>query len=259
MTKRQIAVKYLRSGMSLHLIAIKMDVSFQTISRYMKLQVAEGGVSASEVYFGIDESHRIILKTLLDMTSWNASKLYYKKALEEKISWDEANLFWALSQSTANRGDMYEKIADLEVFLHQHIKQILISQFGVNESEWWRQGVPLSVRKSCVQAREEDPDPVESAFAYTTLIHLSEIIDKNWKIFITKLPEKFIRNKQDLLSDLKKLNTIRNAVMHPVKDKTWDENDFIFVVNILNELINFLKMNVETRHFKRSVTFGALR
>ncbi len=199
MTKRKIAVSHLRTGMPLHLIATEMNVSFQTIVRYMKLQVAEGGVTASEVFFGIDAAHRSLLQKLLENSNGKPNKSYYGKAAEQGISWDEANLYWSMAFSTANRGDMYERVADLEVGLHQHIKDVLTKEYGEIKSAWWRNGVPLAVRKACVQAREEDAEPVESPFAYTTFIHLSEIIEKNWKLFSVNLPKSFVTHKQDSL------------------------------------------------------------
>ena len=260
MTKRSIAVKHLRTGKPLHVIATEMDVSFQTIVRYMKLQVAEGGVTASEVFFGIDPARRAILEKLLLHSKGKADKDFYKKADDQSISWDEANLYWSLAFSTANRGDMYERVADLEVSLHQHIRRVLAAQYGETETDWWRSGVPLPVRKACVQAREEDPEPVESPFAYTTFIHLSEIIEKNWKLFSVDLPKSFVLHKQDFLSDLKRLNSIRNAVMHPVKGKSWDETDFSFVGRLLSELRTQRGEVVKSQGLlHRTVVFGKLR
>jgi len=260
MTKRQVAVKFLKDGMPLHKIAVEMNVSFQTIVRYMKLQVAEGGVTASEVFFGINFERRKILEDLLQKSGRKADKPYYKNASNSDISWDEANLFWALVSSTANRGDMYERISDLEVGLHKYIKSVLSSEFGELEAEWWRKGVPLAVRKACVQAREEDPEPVESPFSYTTFIHLSEILEKNWALFSKKLPKNMVKNKPELISNLKRLNGIRNAVMHPVKGKSWTEEDFSFVGLLLSELRTSFNSELQPSNLlNRSVSFGALR
>lgn len=259
MTKRAIAVNHLRTGKPLHVTASEMNVSFQTMVRYMKLQVAEGGVTASEVFFGIDPARRAILAKLLQQSKGKADKTFYKCAYDEGISWDEANLYWSLAFSTASRGDMYERIADLEVSLHQHIRRVLAAEFGEAEADWWRSGVPLAVRKACVQAREEDPEPVDSPFAYTTFIHLSEIIEKNWKLFSSALPKSFVSHKQDFLSDLKRLNSIRNAVMHPVKAKSWDKEDFSFVGRLLSELRAYRGEIAQSSLLHRTVVFGKLR
>jgi len=52
--------------------------------------------------------------------------------------------------------------------------------FGPAEGQWWRQGVPAEIRKTCAQTREDDPDPVDDVFAYTTLIHLAKITVQVW-------------------------------------------------------------------------------
>lgn len=56
--KRNEATKRLREGLSLDQIARDMGVSFQAMSRYMKLQVAEGALKVSDVFFGIAVARR---------------------------------------------------------------------------------------------------------------------------------------------------------------------------------------------------------
>jgi hypothetical protein len=87
----------------------------------------------------------------------------------------------------------------------------------------------VEIRKVCVQAREEDPEPVDEDFAYTTLIHLAKIIDQHWMLFSARLPSEFARDKKRLAREFARLNSIRNAVMHPVKGKRWGHEDFVFV------------------------------
>jgi hypothetical protein len=145
-------------------------------------------------------------------------------------------LYWSLRENRISRGDMYEHIADLEVDLHRFVRQVLERDFGSNSDDWWRRGVPLSVRKSCVQAREEDAEPLADPFAYTTFINLAEILEKNWALFSGRIPPAWSKDRKKLLADLKRLNTIRNAVMHPVKDRRWDEGDFTFVKSILGQV-----------------------
>jgi hypothetical protein len=62
MAKRNEAVGLLRSGRYLEEIASDMMVSFQTVVRYMKLQVAEGALRVSDVYFGLRPSRRDALE-----------------------------------------------------------------------------------------------------------------------------------------------------------------------------------------------------
>jgi hypothetical protein len=227
MTKRSQAVQQLKSGATLDKIAAHMGVSFQTIVRYMRLQVAEGAVRFSDVFFGLCPKRRALLAECLERSHGIENKMYYKEAAELGISWDEANLFVSLKDSPVFRGDMYEYVADIELQLHDFIRNHLVLQFG--DAKWWRTGVPLSVRKYAAAVREEDPDATEDLFCYTTFINLSEILDKNWALLSTPLPSTLSKDKKKLLSDMNRLNQIRNAVMHPVKKKRWTLDDFEFV------------------------------
>ena len=44
-----------------------------------------------------------------------------------------------------------------------------------------------------------------------------------------KLVDYAENRKGDIERDFRKLNKIRNAVMHPIKDRKWSEDDFEFV------------------------------
>ena len=81
--------------------------------------------------------------------------------------------------------------------------------------------------------REEDQDPAEE-FAYTTLIDLLTVISKNWRLFQSEIPEQYRPDRKKLESDLTRLNGIRNSVMHPVKERRWSDDDFMFVRSLRN-------------------------
>ena len=263
MAKRNEATKLLRQGLTLDRIAEQMGVSFQTISRYMKLQVAEGALKVSDVFFGLAQDRRETLEKLLSANGdpmQQPTKAYYSAASEQGLSWDEANLYWSLRDSRFSRGDMYEHLADVEVELHTFIRRTLEAEFGSDETGWWRQGVPVCVRKSCVQVREDDPDPVQDIFAYTTFINLPEIIDKNWAFFVPKLPKQWASNRKGLISDLARLNQLRNAVMHPVKNKRWSEKDFDFVGSFLETMRTSTgARNLPNKALQRTVRFASRR
>jgi len=100
-------------------------------------------------------------------------------------------------------GDMYDYIREIEMILHNMIKKILKAEYKEN---WWRKGVPLSIRKECVARKEEDEEPVKDPYCYTTFINLSVIIERNWKIFSLVLPPKLTINKKTLLKEFEKIN-----------------------------------------------------
>jgi hypothetical protein len=113
-------------------------------------------------------------------------------------------------------GDMYELICRIEMELHDAIKTTLVERYGGGEKGWWREGVANEIRK-CQDLREDDKEPAAEPFCYTTLVHLSKILEKQWALFAKALPDAVVNDKRKLLNELNKLNIIRNYVMHPVK------------------------------------------
>jgi len=168
---------------------------------------------------------RHTLENLIETTGAMTAAALQKAAQPLGFTWHEIDLYFQLRDARVFRGDLYERIADIETALHDFVRQILVQEFGATEAGWWRQGVPKIVRIACVQAREEDAEPIDDPFAYTTLTHLGEVIDRNWRLFAAKLPSALAADKQGLLRALRRLNTLRNAVMHPVKRRTWTRED----------------------------------
>ncbi len=136
-------------------------------------------------------------------------------------------------------GDMYEDIRAIETYLHGVIGQALLDEYEGSETGWWRQGIPENVRKSCVIRQEEDPDPVPDPYCYTELLDLWHILDKQWTVLSKVLPDKLKANKQDLRRKIAHLNTIRRNIMHPVRGVIPSEDDFEFVHDLKEILINF--------------------
>ena len=116
-----------------------------------------------------------------------------------------------------------------EITLHELVCRVLRAKFGEGEAGWWREGIPTNIRSQCAARREEDEDPCASPYEYTTFIDLSKIIKRNWALFASCLPQDYRSDRRRLERDLTRLNSIRNCVMHPVKEKRWSEDDFEFV------------------------------
>ena len=81
----------------------------------------------------------------------------------------------------------------------------------------------------CAESFEKDDEPCDERFAYTNFIDLSKIIGAQWRLFQSDLPERHQRNKREFERDFRRLNKIRNAVMHPVKRVEWALKDLVFV------------------------------
>jgi len=109
---------------------------------------------------------------------------------------------------------------NLEILLHRYIRRRLEEAYGPSEEGWWVEGVPLAIRKGCVERREADPSRDEP-FAYTYLIDLRAILDENWSVFDTHLRKSRgdMRQvtKKDLLECIQRANDIRNRHAHPIR------------------------------------------
>jgi len=202
-----------------------MHVSVSTVIQYLRTRVGEGALRLSDIYVSFPTEKRIVLQQALE----RASRRGYtdSQSLEQNgLTREEAGLFKSLQLRRVLAGDMYEYISDIETTVHQMVRQTLESNFGDQESGWWRQGIPEDIRKKCATRREEDAQPCDSPFAYTDLIDLSKIISKNWGLFQDRLPRDYSINRKVFETEFVRLNTIRNSVMHPVKKRNWSEDDF---------------------------------
>jgi hypothetical protein len=134
------------------------------------------------------------------------------------------------------RGDMYRLICDIEIGCHNLIKMVLIKEYGQDEKQWWRNGISAKIQKECLNIQVDDPNPAESPFCYTSLIHLREIIDTRWKLFSDIFPPDIRNDKKEYLNKFIKLNIIRNYIMHPIKGFPSNDEDFEFLKGFLEEL-----------------------
>jgi len=227
---RHEATALLLSGLALDEISHRLNQPIFKVIQDLRLQAGEGDLKLSQIFFAIPAERRAALEALIQQNGTSSPSALQKQAAGQGFDWHELDLYCRLRNPSVFRGDLYEYLADIEVALHKMVRATLAEEFGPEEKRWWRQGVPSEIRKACVQAREEDPDPVDDPFAYTTLIHLAKIIEQNWKVFPARLPPSLANDKKRLLHEFTRLNFIRNAVMHPVKGRAWGREEFEFVL-----------------------------
>jgi hypothetical protein len=226
-----------------------MGVTVETIMGYLFNQVGEGRIRRSDILFSIDEQIREAVESAIEQTGggpdkplnathqivpseWRIMKRLRSKGID--VDKDDLRIYLRLRDARVSLGDMYELIRDIELYLHERIKDVLTSGYGPRE--WWREGIPLKIRKDCQSLREEDREPAEDPYCYTNFIHLKEILEKNWKTLSKILSEELASDKKRLGNDLDTLNGIRNAVMHPVKMKGPTQKDFAFVREFAKKL-----------------------
>jgi hypothetical protein len=210
-------------------IAREIGAPLGVVMNYLYRLVGEGGLRRSDILFTLDRRARQeIEKIILEHGTIQPGKIRrYLGAAGIAVDSDDLRIYLKLRDARVDLGDTYEVIRDLELNLHKFIREALIREHGAEQ--WWREGVPLSVREDCAVINERDPEPAQDLFCYTTVMHLFVVFDKQWTALANFLPAKLKSNKQDFLGRLKRLNSIRNKVMHPVKGYVITEEDFDFL------------------------------
>jgi hypothetical protein len=203
--RRDEAVEWLRWGLSPDRIADEMGISLSTVLGYLDQMVGEGVIRRSDIYFSLSEEER-----------------------KNPAAWEHAEIVERYGNARDALGDMYEELRDIETSLHGRIRDVLVERHGPEESGWWRRGVPINVRKKCVERREEDLQPISDPYCYTDLLDLRAILDSNWTE-LNSVVGTYGSDKPKLLRDLVRLNEIRRTVMHPIRGGVPVEDDFSFL------------------------------
>jgi hypothetical protein len=210
-------------------IAREMNVPLGLVMNYLYRLVGEGGLRRSDILFTLDrQARQEIEKIIQERGTVQPGKIRrYLGAAGIDVNSDDLRIYLKLRDARVDLGDTYELIRDLELNLHKFIRDSLTREYG--PENWWREGVPLNVREDCALINERDAEPAQDLFCYTTVMHLFVVLDKQWTALSEFLPARLKGNKQEFLARLKRLNSIRNKVMHPVKGYVITEEDFDFL------------------------------
>lgn len=235
MARRDEAWRLLRDGNAPIEIAEAMGVRMTTVVPYLWQAVGRTRLFRIQILFAIPPDRRklydVVLKRVANGENLDHARRQHRLDYDDQL---ECEVYQICRESMAE--DMYLLLRRLEIQLHQMVREVLEGKYPQHDDQWWIEGVPEPIRKDCAQRREEDPRRLEP-FAYTTLLHLKEIVDKKWAIFKTALPTKISQDKRELMDKFDRLNRIRNDIMHPVKLLTPNEDDFSFVIGLF-EILN---------------------
>ena len=112
-------------------------------------------------------------------------------------------------------------VQKIEAQFKSYIRDKLKAEFGDSESGWWAKGIPEQMRINLHSSREQYNTShtdrlAEGPYERTTLIQLSDIIQKNWPLFEGPLREasRKFDSKKGFLSLFRQLNDIRNDLSH---------------------------------------------
>lgn len=235
---RRNAAELLIQGRSPAEIVHMTNVPFGVVLNQLYHQVGQGRIRRSDILFSIPAPSRQAIEQAItqaegDTRPGKIARLLKKANVE--IPREDLDVYLRLRDARVDLGDMYEMVRDIELRLHDAVRMALLSEYG--EGDWWRKGVPLTVREDCAVMNERDAEPVASLYNYTTVMHLRIIIDKDWNVLQRILPSRLRADKQQFLQDLVRLNRIRNIVMHPVKGVMFTADDFDFVRRLRRQLL----------------------
>ena len=187
-------------------IATDLSLNIASIEGYIHRAIGEGLLRRSDIYFSVPPERR----------DKNMSRWY--------------------SEPGNVLGDMYEDLRCIEIALHKKIQTKLVDRYGDGEVDWWRKGIPESVRVKCQERREKDKDEPCEPFCYSDLLDLDTILEKRWSL-LKELIRDYTADRKRLSKDLRRLNRIRNKIMHPVRGQVPDDEDFDFVHEFRRSLI----------------------
>ncbi len=212
---------------------------------YLYRLVGEGELRRSDILFTLNRRARQEIEKIVQQrgTTHAGQIRRWLQAAGIQVDRDDLSIYLKLRDARVDLGDMYELIRDLELSFHRFVREALVRQYG--QENWWREGVPLNVREDCAIMNERDPEPAVDLFCYTSVMNLLMTIDKQWSVLAPHLPTKLRGNKQEFRARLKRLNTIRNMVMHPVKGYTITEEDFDFLRELHTDFAPGINATVE--------------
>lgn len=236
MLRKDKAAELLHRGLPPSEIAREMGTSTAAVMQYLCLKIGEGELRRSDIAFSLPPQLRSAIEKAIEHTSSFSAAALTRHLRNQGVAANrlDVGVYIQYRRARAVLGDMYEMLRTVEVRLHTFIRQAFVMEFG--EEQWWRSGIPDTIRAECAALLEKDPEPAEEPYCYTHVISLREILDKRWPVLSKYMPERLLKGKKDLLERLLRLNRIRNGVMHPVRRSVLTEDDFEFVRDLESEL-----------------------
>ena len=228
-------------------IARELKLSTSEVIQYAFVAIGNGLIRESDLFFVLKRKYEKEESELEPVENFPAKKVHTwlrvvflnQQIDPDSYDLDELELYISYRKRRVYIFDMYVFLTELERTLHQQVKKALTKEFGIEESGWWKKGVPDIVRVDCARMREFDQESVDHPYHFTTFIHLSKIIKSNWGLFSKRLPQavnEVKKAQEQFLNELARLNTLRNQVMHPVRNALPTESDFEFTQEMHQKL-----------------------
>ena len=230
-------------GMTPPSIARQADVPLEEVLANLDGAIGAGLLRRFNVYFSMDayvrERVELTLSALtLGVPDSVRSDTYVKPICDRAPFLDQGDVLVCLRYGPMSRhyGELYELLREFELGLHGFLKQVLVGKLGAGREGWWLQGVPQQVRSKCAMRSEEIGQVEVDLWKMTDLLDLWDVMEKQWKVFGQLFRAPDTPGKRELASDFRRINEVRNRVMHPVRETPPEEDDFSFVAIMVGRL-----------------------
>ena len=236
MARKDEALAWLRKGYSPKDIAGQMEINIRTVMSYLYHHVGEGIIRRSDVLLSFDEETRDTIERLISETGTTSFRRLRRMVVRSgnHIDHDELRIYLKLRDARATAGDMCEYLRTIDTMLHFMVKDALIMQYG--SVDWWRKGVPESVRVECAVCLEQNPNPASHAYCYTDFIQLRDILHHQWDAFTTSVRGVAPFDKLQFLQVLSDLERIRKGLMYPQRCDQPTADDLAVVRTLAHKL-----------------------
>ena len=234
MARKHEAATLLLLGFSPGTIGEIMGISTSTVTQYLYNQVGEGTIRRSDILFSVDNQIREKVEGTVRRSRTGSNRIKIRDKLGE-----DAAIYYELRDSLVLLTDAYDNLSRIEIALHNFVRDTFAKHYTSEEygpDGWWTRGIPQDIRGECAKTREEDPDRAREPYCYTNFIHLEKIFNSQWNVLEPAFPQGLTASKRDFCHSLRRLNRIRNRVMHPCKGLVVDEKDFGFVKDFASDL-----------------------
>ena len=125
------------------------------------------------------------------------------------------------TKDTEGTAKARELILETEEIVFDDVLKRLKEWYGNNEKDFWMKGTPLSVRNSCDQRYNSNPDRKERwhELNFSDYSDIMQMCAQNWELFKERYNFTGVQKRSEALRWLGKLNRLRNKTLHGSKAK----------------------------------------